>query len=99
MRREIKWRWILKWLEMAAWDAYLLGAAIIIFALWALYAPKAWEEWTNLFLGLWLMISPIALGFSLQRGPTWNMEVVGMAVMLFAGFTLPGRQPPARARN
>lgn len=82
--------WMLKYstMERAAWDSYVLGAAVVLFALWAIYAPKAWEEWTILALGAWLVVSPIVLGFSLQRDTTWNMVITGAAVMLFADFSL-----------
>jgi hypothetical protein len=80
-----------------AWDAYILGAAIVVFAAWALFAPQAWEEWTNLVLGLWLIVSPWVLGFSSQYAATWNMVIVGLVVVIFSVYALPRQsQPPTR---
>ena len=64
----------------------MLGIAIGIFALWHLYAPKAWEEWTNLVLGVWLIISPWALGFAFNATATINMVMVGIIVFAFAAY-------------
>jgi hypothetical protein len=75
-----------------AWDAYILGAAIVVFAVWALFMPQAWEEWTNLVLGLWLIISPWVLGFSSQPAATWNMVIVGVVVAVLSVYAIP-RKP------
>jgi len=48
-------------------------------------ATKRWQDWVNLFLGMWLLVSPLVLGFTL--GPltaTWNAWVVGLAIIAFA---------------
>jgi hypothetical protein len=73
----------------AAWNAYVLGIAIFVFAVWALYAPQAWEEWTLLILGIWLVISPWVLGFYGDGSATWNMVIVGILTIIFASFTFP----------
>jgi hypothetical protein len=93
--------WLLKYstMEKAAWDSYILGAAIALFALWTFFVPKAWEEWTIAILGVWLVASPLVLGFSSQSDATWNIEIVGAAVMIFAGFTLPFWRFPSDART
>lgn len=65
---------------LAAWNAYLFGAIIIVFSVAALNEPHGWEEWTNLVVGLWLIAAPFALGFSAQVGPTWNHIGVGAVV-------------------
>jgi hypothetical protein len=76
-----------------AWNAYLLGLAIVAFALWHLYAPEAWKEWTNLALGVWVVISPWVLGFSQNTVVTTNMVIVGLIVSAFAAY-LAMHEPP-----
>ncbi len=80
-------------LGAAAWNAYLLGLAIVAFALWHLYAPEAWKEWTNLALGVWLVISPWILGFANNTVVTTNMVIVGLVVSAFAAY-LAMHEPP-----
>lgn len=83
--------WLLGYFNMynAAWNSYVLGIAIFVFAVWALYAPQAWEEWTLLILGVWLVISPWVLGFYGDGNATWNMVIVGILTIIFASFTFP----------
>jgi len=83
--------WLLGYFNIynAAWNAYVLGIAIFVFAVWALYAPEAWEEWTLLILGIWLVISPWVLGFYGNGNATWNMVIVGILTIIFASFTFP----------
>lgn len=68
----------------AAWNAYILGAAIMIFAAVAVYMPKTWEEAINILLGAWVAISPWVLGFASARSVMMNMVVTGSLVMLLA---------------
>jgi predicted MFS family arabinose efflux permease len=51
--------------ERASRNALVAGAMIGIVAIIALAALAEWEEWINLLLGLWVAISPWALGFHL----------------------------------
>lgn len=83
--------WLLGYFNIsnAAWNSYVLGIAIFAFAVWALYAPQAWEEWTLLILGVWLVISPWVLGFYGDGNATWNMVIVGILTIIFASFTFP----------
>ena len=48
----------------AAWNAYVIGAGIVVFAFIAARMPKAWEEIINMVLGVWLVLSPFVLGYS-----------------------------------
>ncbi|GMR07071.1 MAG: SPW repeat protein [Gammaproteobacteria bacterium] len=66
--------------DVAAFNSYLTGTAVAIFASVALARPQLWEEYTNLFLGLWLIIAPFFLGFSNQTGPMWNQIIVGLLI-------------------
>lgn len=68
----------------AARTAWLLGAAIIVFAGIAVYMPKAWEEALNIILGLCLLASPWALSYTDQAKPTSNAVLTGLLVTLFA---------------
>jgi SPW repeat len=45
-------------------DLWATGAAIAVISLAAIVAYAKWEEWANLLLGLWLIVSPWILGFT-----------------------------------
>lgn len=79
--------WILQYRSfsgVAAWDAYILGILIAIFALSALARPQMWPEWVNLVLGIWMIISPYVLGFSNLPTATGNSIVLGILIALDA---------------
>jgi len=78
--------------EAAMWNQYLVGSAVAILAVVALYAFAAWEEWLNLVLGAWLLVSPWLLGFSTSAGLVWNAVVIGGLVLIFAGWALSEEQ-------
>jgi putative effector of murein hydrolase LrgA (UPF0299 family) len=43
---------------------------------------KRWQDWVNLLLGLWILISPVQLGFAPgQAEATWNAWVIGMGII------------------
>lgn len=66
--------------DVAAWNSYVCGAIVAIFAIAALVRPQVWEEWVNLVIGVWLIVAPFALGFTDQPGPMWNQIVVGFLI-------------------
>lgn len=68
----------------AMWNALILGVAIFAFALIAVNMPRVWEEWVNLILGLWMIISPWVVRFSSHRSAATNAVIVGIIVALLA---------------
>lgn len=67
--------------SVIAWNSYVFGVAIVIFAIWALARPQQWEEWINFLIGLWLIISPFVLTYyATQQGPATNHIIVGILV-------------------
>ena len=66
--------------DIAAWNSYVSGAVVAIFAIVALARPQMWEEWLNLIVGLWLIIAPFVLGYTHQSGPMWNQIIVGLLI-------------------
>jgi len=67
----------------AAIDLRLSGAAIAILSLAAMVAFSNWEEWVNLVLGFWLIVSPLILGFPHTRAMHFSIAV-GAAVAFLA---------------
>jgi hypothetical protein len=72
----------------AAWNAHIFGAAIVIFAAVAVYVPQVWEEWLNIVLGIWMIISPWILGFDSNRNVTANAVAVGVLVTALAVWAM-----------
>lgn len=73
---------------LAAPTALLLGAAIVVLAVSAIYMHKAWEEALSVLLGICLFISPWVLGFADQRTATTNAVIVGLLVTALAVWAM-----------
>lgn len=46
--------------------------------------PKHWQDAVNAVLGVWLVLSPLALGYAADLMPTANAMVVGVALVAAA---------------
>ncbi|MER3537504.1 MAG: hypothetical protein C4298_05385 [Thermus sp.] len=78
--------WLLGYTSLtnALWNSVIVGILVALMALMHLRGGPLWEEWVNLVLGIWLILSPWILGFSGMASPTWNAVIVGVLVGLFA---------------
>lgn len=70
------------------WNAVILGALIAAVAFTALFQVFAWQEWTNVLLGAWVIVSPWALGFSGLQVAMLNAVIVGVVVAGLAIWAL-----------
>ena len=69
-------------------NAVVIGLALVAAALGAMLVPRAWEEWTEAVLGLWLIVSPWALGFATHVDARNAAAATGIAVLVLALWTL-----------
>ena len=85
----------------AAENAAIAGIVIAVLAIAALAAFAIWEEWLNLVVGLWTLVSPWVLGFHGTTAATVHV-VIGAAVAILAAIELwmlsqhPPRLTPSR---
>jgi SPW repeat-containing protein len=79
----------------ASENAAIAGIVIAILAIAALAAFAVWEEWLNLIVGLWVLVSPWVLGFQGTKAMTVDV-IVGAAVAILAAIELwiMSQQPP-----
>jgi hypothetical protein len=68
-------------------NAYVTGLAIVILAIAALAAFAVWEEWLNLIVGLWALVSPWVLGFQGTTAMTVHV-LIGAAVAVLAAVEI-----------
>jgi hypothetical protein len=83
------------WLLFAPWALHLSGVPLgnsiifgilaIIVAAWSLATPveNHAPAWLNLIFGIWMFVSPWALGFT-AGAALWNGVIVGVLMVLFA---------------
>jgi hypothetical protein len=70
------------------WNAIILGIVIAGVAVYAMFRAMAWQEWANVAFGIWLVISPWAVGFSGLVAAMWNAVIVGAIVAVLAVWAL-----------
>lgn len=71
----------------AGMDARAGGAEIAAASIAALLVFAEWEEWVTLLAGLWMVVSPVVLGF--QHTTAMHVSVgIGLAVSYVAAIDL-----------
>lgn len=72
----------------AEWNFLAVGAALALVGIVALYSHRLWEEWIDVGLGAWLVISPWVLGFTSETTLKWDAVITGLVVVALAGSVL-----------
>ena len=72
---------------LPAIDIWASSAAIAAISLAAIFAFANWEEWANLALGIWLVVSPWVLGFTHTSAMHFSIAI-GAAVAFLAALEL-----------
>ena len=82
--------WVLAYADqrIAMVNALAVGALLVAAAIGAIVVPKAWEEWVEVALGAWLMVSPWALGFAGHMAAMQNALFSGLLVTVLALWVL-----------
>jgi hypothetical protein len=74
--------------QAASWNAWIGGLLVAIIAVAAVTQLETWEEWVNLAIGLWLVISPWLLGFTGLTNAFWGALIAGLVVAVLAAVEL-----------
>src|SRR5262249_48145112 len=82
--------WVLGFSDQAAptMNALIMGSILVLDEMLELAVHELAEEWLDLVAGLWLMISPLVLGFANQPAASWNTVAVGVLTVLFAAWAM-----------
>jgi hypothetical protein len=77
-------------ITVAMWNAVIFGVILILLAGWAALSQNVGTDrtldWINAILGLWLLASPFVLGYSATRIIVWNDAIVGIVILVLAGW-------------
>lgn len=63
-------------------DLWITSAIIVVLSLAAIIAYRDWEEWLNVLMGAWLIVSPWLLGFPHTRAMHLSIGFGGVIVLL-----------------
>jgi len=69
-------------------SSVVVGIALAAAALGAIFVPRAWEEWLEAALGLWMVVSPWVLGFAAMQTAMLNAVIGGVVVLVLALWVL-----------
>jgi site-specific recombinase len=72
----------------ATMNALILGSVLVLEEMLEVVVHEMVEEWIDLVAGLWLMISPLVLGFAGQTAASVNTVAVGLLTVLFAAWAM-----------
>jgi O-antigen ligase len=76
--------WLLQLSDPAAMENMVaVGFLVLVGEVFTFYTPRIWEEWINIVLGAWLVVSSWLLGLSDSRA-TANAIIVG-ALLIAVG--------------
>jgi hypothetical protein len=65
-------------------NARVMGTVLVLEELLELYVHEAAEEWMDVAAGVWLLLSPVMLGFTMVTSATISTIAVGALSVLFA---------------
>jgi hypothetical protein len=71
----------------AVQNSFLVGVLLIVTEIVTLMAFRLWEEWINVALGAWLIVSPWILGIA-ATATVANFTVVGVVVLALALYEM-----------
>lgn len=66
----------------------VVGVLLLAAALGAIFLPRAWEEWTESTLGLWLVVSPWLIGYSGVESAKADAILSGLVILTLALWAL-----------
>ena len=93
--------WVLGFagLGVPFWDTLLVGVAVAGLALIRLRTPGATGlSWINVFVAIWLIISPFVLGFTIASAAMSNAIFLGILVSMFSALALATQSPAPSPR-
>ena len=67
--------------------AVITGVLVILTEMVTLSVYRAWEEWFNVLLGIWLLAAPWILGITILAAMA-NFIVVGLLVLMLAIYEI-----------
>lgn len=82
---------------MAAWNSWIAGIVVAALSVAALVRFAEWEEWVNVAIGIWILVSPWVLGFSGVSAAMWTCVVLGIVIAAMAAWEAWTTRHPTRA--
>jgi hypothetical protein len=74
--------------EVATMNALVMGTILVLEEMLELGVHETLEEWIDIVAGLWLIVSPVALGFTSLTAATASTMAVGFLTVISAAMAI-----------
>lgn len=87
--------WTVSWgfgsndINVVMWNFTMIGAVVIFNSIVALRHLRVWAEWLSLFMGAWLIFSPLFLFYWDNSFLLWNSVGFGIAIAVLSALAIP----------
>ncbi len=78
--------------SMVGWSILGTAGLLLILGVIAMEFGKFWEDGLELVLGLWLAVTPWALGYTFGSALRYNALIVGLVIFVLSSLTLIGHR-------
>lgn len=79
-------------INVVMWNFITIGVALIVTSVIVLRNYKLWAEWLTLFMGGWLLFSPLLLVYYDNSFFMWNSIVFGLATLGLSALSIPSKE-------
>lgn len=76
-------------INVVMWNFVTVGATVILTSIIALRNVRIWAEWLSLFMGAWLIFSPILLFYYNNSFFLWNSIIFGVVIVGLSALSIP----------
>ena len=76
-------------LNVVMWNFLMVGGCVIMTSVIALRKLKIWTEWLSLFMGMWLIFSPLFLLYYNTSVLLWNSIIFGVLITGLSALAIP----------
>lgn len=76
-------------INVVMWNFVTIGAAVVVTSVIALRKIRVWAEWLSLFMGAWLVASPLLLIYYSNSFLLWNSIIFGGLIVGLSALAIP----------
>ena len=76
-------------INVIMWNFLAVGVTLLITSIIAIRNIRIWTEWLSLFMGAWLIFSPILLVYYNNSFFLWNSVILGLAIVVLNILSIP----------
>lgn len=87
--------WTVSWgfgsndINVVMWNFTMIGAVVVFDSIVALRHLRVWAEWLSLFMGAWLVFSPLFLVYWDNSFLLWNSIGFGIIITALSALAIP----------